>query len=234
MEPQRQRDNMVRYQIASRGITDEEVLRAFREVPREMFVPEELREFAYEDNPLPIGANQTISQPYIVALMTEALELTPPSRVLDIGTGSGYGAAILSRIAAEVFTVERIGSLAREAEVRLRRLGYENVHVREGDGSLGWAEHAPYDAIVVAAGGPEIPPHLLDQLAEGGRLVMPVGDTPRLQRLLRIRRCGEEIRQENLADVRFVPLIGEEGWREDGRPARTVREPRKGKDPIGD
>lgn len=151
--------------------------------------------------------------------MAEALELTPESRVLDVGTGSGYGAAILARIAAEVFTIERIGSLARQAQERLQRLGYDNVQVAEGDGSLGWQEHAPFDAIVVAAGGPDIPQHLLDQLAEGGRLVMPVGATPHLQKLLRVRRLGKEIREESLSDVRFVPLIGAEGWQEDGRKA---------------
>jgi protein-L-isoaspartate(D-aspartate) O-methyltransferase len=213
MDFQRLRESMVDDQIASRGVRDPAVLRAFREVPREEFVPAEMQEFAYEDTPLPIGENQTISQPYIVALMTEALELTPASRVLDVGTGSGYGAAILSRIASEVFTIERIGSLARQAQERLKRLGYDNVHVHEGDGSLGWQEHAPYDAIVVAAGSPEIPRHLLDQLTEGGRLVIPVGASPGLQRLLRVRRSGDRIQQENLGDVRFVPLIGEEGFK---------------------
>jgi len=221
MNFERLREEMVKFQIAARGIRDEEVLRAFREVPREEFVPEEMREFAYEDSPLPIGEEQTISQPYIVALMTEALELEPDSRVLDVGTGSGYAAAILSRVAAEVFSVERIGELARVAEKRLKRLGYGNVRVREGDGSLGWAEHAPYDAIVVAAGGPEIPKALVDQLADGGRLVIPVGATPRLQELLRVRRVGGGIEKENLGGVRFVPLIGEEGWGEKGeRPAK--------------
>jgi protein-L-isoaspartate(D-aspartate) O-methyltransferase len=222
------RENMVDYQIAARGIRNPAVLRAFLDVPREEFVPVEMREFAYEDSPLPIGEGQTISQPYIVALMTEALELTPDSRVLDVGTGSGYGAAILARIAAEVFTIERIGSLARQAQERLQRLGYGNVQVAEGDGSLGWQEHAPYDAIVVAAGGPEVPKHLLEQLVDGGRLVMPVGATPHLQKLVRVRRMGKEIREESLSDVRFVPLIGAEGWREDGRKANEpARKPDK-------
>src|SRR4030095_4459227 len=171
-------------QFIARGVRDERVLAAMRTVPREAFIAAELAEFAYEDAPLPIEAGQTISQPYIVAEMTAALELEPHHRVLEIGTGSGYAAAVLSRVAAEVYTVERHEALARAAERRLQTLGYTNVHVRHADGTLGWADHAPYDAIVVAAGGPDIPGPLLEQLAVGGRLVIPIGPTPREQELV--------------------------------------------------
>jgi protein-L-isoaspartate(D-aspartate) O-methyltransferase len=207
------RGRMVTWQIADRGIRDPAVLAAMREIPREAFVDSSQADHAYEDRPLPIGAGQTISQPYIVAVMTEALRLRPGDRVLEIGTGSGYAAAVLSVIAAEVYTVERIESLAAAAARRLRELGYASVHVRHGDGSLGWPEHAPYDAIVVTAGGPDVPPSLLRQLAVGGRLVMPVGPTPRSQRLVRVVRNAEErYDREALEDVAFVPLIGAEGW----------------------
>src|ERR1700704_1983229 len=162
---------MIDRQLKARGIHDAAVLRAMAEVPREEFVPHELVEFAYEDTPLPIDEHQTISQPYIVALMLEALELKSSDKVLDVGTGSGYAAAVASRIAAEVYGIERHATLARAAAERCRRLGYTNVHIRQGDGSLGWPEHAPFDAIMVAAGGPEIPTSLKQQLAIGGRLV---------------------------------------------------------------
>jgi protein-L-isoaspartate(D-aspartate) O-methyltransferase len=212
-----ERERMVAEQLVARGIRDERVLAAFRKVPREAFVPPDLADFAYEDNPLPIGEGQTISQPYIVAVMTQAAGLKPGARVLEIGTGSGYGAAVLSRIAAEVYTVERVGALAEEARGRLARLGYANVHVREGDGSLGWVEHAPYDGIVVTAGGPRVPPALLSQLAVGGRLIMPVGPGTRHQRLMRVTRTdSQEYRYEDLEEVAFVPLIGAEGWAEGG------------------
>jgi protein-L-isoaspartate(D-aspartate) O-methyltransferase len=162
---------------------------------------------------LPIGEGQTISQPYIVALMTEALELTPDDRVLEIGTGSGYAAAVLSRIARQVYTVERHSSLARAAEARFRRLGYDNIQVHVGDGTLGWVEHAPYDGIVATAGGPAVPQPLLDQLKRGGRLVIPVGRFPQLQELVRVRRLSKEgYRREELGSVRFVPLVGQAGW----------------------
>ncbi|BDV43581.1 hypothetical protein GURASL_25040 [Geotalea uraniireducens] len=207
------RDTMIEEQLKWRGIRDPAVLAAMREIPREEFVPPELATIAYADRPLPIGEEQTISQPYIVAYMTEALELTAGDRVLEIGTGSGYAAAVLSRIAGQVYTIERLAELARTARNRLERLGYRNIVVHLGDGTLGWPDHAPYEAIVVTAGAPDIPRPLLEQLAEGGRLVIPVGPHPSFQTLVRIRRLGtDEYRREELLDVRFVPLIGSAGW----------------------
>ena len=206
------RQAMVERQIAGRGLRDERVLEAMRTVPREEFVPEPLADLAHDDTPLPIGEEQTISQPYVVALMAEALELRPEDRVLEIGAGSGYAAAVLARLAGEVWAVERHASLAREAAERLARLGIQNVHVIQGDGTLGLPEHAPYDAIVVAAGGPDVPPALLDQLAEGGRLVIPIGPEPRMQELVRVRRQDGHTVREDLGPVRFVPLIGAQGW----------------------
>jgi protein-L-isoaspartate(D-aspartate) O-methyltransferase len=204
---------MVQRQLAANGIHDPAVLAAMGQVPREAFVSPDQARFAYADTPLPIGQGQTISQPYVVALMTEALELEPHDRALEIGTGSGYAAAVLSRIAREVFTVERHAGLARQAQARFRQLGYDNIHLRIGDGSLGWAEHAPYDGIVVAAGGPEIPDPLLEQLAVGGHLVIPVGARPQIQQLVRVQRTGPtRYAHENLGSVRFVPLVGEAGW----------------------
>ncbi|HET7344031.1 MAG TPA: protein-L-isoaspartate(D-aspartate) O-methyltransferase [Methylomirabilota bacterium] len=206
------REAMVREQIAGRGVRDAAVLAAMRAVPREEFVDRDLAPEAYEDAPLPIGEGQTISQPYIVAVMTEALRLAPRDRVLEIGTGSGYAAAVLARIAGDVYTVERIESLAEMARRRLAALGYGNVHVRHGDGSLGWPEHAPYDAIVVTAGGPHVPPPLLQQLALGGRLVMPVGAS-HCQRLVRVvQRAPDVYDRQALEEVCFVPLVGAEGW----------------------
>jgi protein-L-isoaspartate(D-aspartate) O-methyltransferase len=208
------RRDMVQRQIAARGVRDRRVLDALLAVPREAFVPERLHEFAYEDTPLPIEEEQTISQPYIVALMAEALEIGPDDRVLEVGAGSGYAAAVLSRIASEVYAIERHRALAELARERMRRLGYTNVHIVHGDGTLGWPEHAPYDAIAVAAGGPDVPPALQGQLALGGRLVIPIGTDPRLQELVRVRRTGpDEHRRESLGAVRFVPLVGEQGWR---------------------
>ena len=207
------RKNMVDSQIAGRGVRSHRVLDALRTVPREAFLPESLREFAYEDAPLPIAGDQTISQPYIVALMTEALGLEGGEKVLEIGTGSGYAAAILSRIAKSVYTVERIGQLAEKSAAVLADLGYRNVHVLHADGTRGWPDHAPYDAIVVAAGGPEIPESLKAQLKVGGRLVIPVGSDRRYQELVRVVRVSEhDYKTEDIADVRFVPLLGEEGW----------------------
>jgi protein-L-isoaspartate(D-aspartate) O-methyltransferase len=222
-----ERERMVRHHIEARGIRDPGVLRAMRTVPREAFLPPELAEFAYEDAPLPIGQQQTISQPYIVALMAEALELSPNDRVLEIGTGSGYAAAILARIAREVYTVERHAELAESAAARLRDAGFDNVHVLHGDGTLGWAAHAPYDAIVVAAGGPDVPPALIDQLAVGGRLVIPIGQDRSLQTLMRVTRNPDgSLGHEDLGGVRFVPLIGAEGWDEEAvRPTRAASRP---------
>ncbi|MFN2425473.1 MAG: protein-L-isoaspartate(D-aspartate) O-methyltransferase [Candidatus Binatia bacterium] len=207
-----ERTRMVETQLADRGIADPRVLEVFRQVPRELFLPPELAELAYRDTALPIREGQTISQPYIVAMTAEALELTGDESILEIGTGSGYAAAILSRLCREVFTVERRARLALEARERLERLGYDNVHVLCGDGTLGWPEHAPYDAIAVAAGGPATPKALLAQLSLGGRLVIPVGPE-HSQVLLRVTRTGDEkFVEECLGEVRFVPLIGEQGW----------------------
>ena len=204
---------MIEHQLVARGIRDERILRAMAEVPRDEFVPHELVEFAYEDTPLPIDEAQTISQPYIVALMLEALELENNDNVLDVGTGSGYAAAVASRIAAQVYGIERHASLARVAAERCKRLGYTNVYIHHGDGTLGSPENAPFNAIMVAAGGPGVPAPLKNQLAIGGRLVIPVGTTPRVQNLLRVRRTGQDTwQEEDLGPVAFVPLIGEEGW----------------------
>ena len=207
------RERMVRFQIAGRDITDPAVLAAMGEVPREQFVLEAYRHYAYDDTPLPIPANQTISQPYIVAYMIAALGLRPEDRVLEIGTGSGYAAAILSRISREVHTVERHRKLADYARERLAQLGYANVWVHHGDGTRGWPEHAPYDGIIVAAGGPTVPESLREQLAVGGRMVIPVGRSRHQQNLILITRSNEETyTDEMLVPVAFVPLIGDEGW----------------------
>jgi protein-L-isoaspartate(D-aspartate) O-methyltransferase len=213
---------MVAQQIAARGVRDPLVLRAMRKVPREAFLADELREFAYEDSPLPIAEEQTISQPYIVAYMIEALGLRGGERVLEIGTGSGYAAAVLAEIADEVYTIERHRSLAERARRLLAELGYSNVHVIHGDGTKGWPETAPYDAIVVTAGGPAVPASLREQLAIGGWLVIPVGPVGD-QRLVRVTRTADDqYREEKLAGVRFVPLIGEEGWEDRAEPPRTA------------
>ncbi len=222
-----QRRRLVERQIKARGVGDPAVLTAFETVPREAFLPSELAEFAYLDRALPIEKGQTISQPYIVALMAESLELKPEDRVLEVGTGSGYAAAILGQIAREVYTIERHAELAEGAAKRLRELGFDNVHVQHGDGTLGWSEHAPYDAIVVAAGGPDVPKALLEQLAVGGRLVIPVGEEKTLQSLIRVRRTGQEAyEREDLGDVRFVPLVGAAGWEEDEAEAQQILVPR--------
>ena len=221
---------MVDIHLAGRGIVDPKVLDAFRSVPREAFIPDDLAEFAYEDTPLSIGEGQTISQPYIVALTIQALNLRGGERVLDVGTGSGYAAAILSTIAREVYTIERVSSLAESAKDRLARLGFGNLHVTCGDGSVGWLEHAPYDAIAVAAGGPKAPPALLSQLAIGGRLVIPIGSDTSSQVLVRITRESEtSFREEPLLDVRFVPLIGEQAWDVGASPSVSL--PRAGSKP---
>jgi len=219
-----QRFRLVQGQLRQRGITDPAVLAAFSAVRREAFLPPGMAEFAYRDTPLPIAKGQTISQPYIVALMVEALELSPNDRVLEVGTGSGYAAAVLAKIACEVYTIERHAELAEQAARRLQEEGFDNIFVLQGDGTLGWPEHAPFDAIVVAAGGPEVPQALLDQLAIGGRLVIPVGEEKNLQRLIRVTRtAGGDYRREDLGDVRFVPLIGAQGWL-DGEPAGRVQQ----------
>ncbi len=201
---------MVERQLRGRGISDQRVLEAFESIPRHLFVPEEYRHLAYEDGPLPIGFNQTISQPFIVAYMTQLLDLTGDERVLEVGTGSGYQAAILSALTAEVHTIELIPALAERARKTLKQLGVTNVSIHIGDGSLGWEQAAPYDAILVTAAGPHVPKPLLDQLAEGGRMALPVGE--RGAQVLELwRREGENFSHETLLPVAFVPLRGKEG-----------------------
>ncbi len=209
---------MVERDLVARGIRDPRVLQAMGSVPREEFVAADLRRLAYEDAALPIEEGQTISQPYIVALMAEALELRGDETVLDVGTGSGYAAAVLSRIVPRVYTIERHRRLVELARRRFVELGYDNIESRHGDGSLGWPERAPFDAIVVAAGGPEIPAPLLEQLRAGGRMILPVGPRRHAQRLVRVRRAatGPGYEAEELEPVRFVPLLGAAGWRESG------------------
>ena len=209
------RGQMVRRQIEARGILDPLILDAFREVPREEFVDERQRQWAYDDHPLPIEAGQTISQPYIVAVMIEAAEIRPGDKVLEIGAGSGYAAALMSRIAREVIGIERQHDLVEVAQERLQRLGYDNVKIVEGDGTRGCPDEAPFDAILAAASGSHVPKPLIDQLAPGGRLVMPIGDPGWVQELVKLtKRPDGTTEQKNLGGVRFVPLIGEEGWRD--------------------
>ena len=207
LDPANARNRMVDVQIAERGVNDPRVLAAMRLVPREAFIAPELLEFAYDDGPLPIGEGQTISQPYVVALMAQAAELIPDDRVLEVGAGSGYAAAVLSRIVKKVYAIERHASLAMEAAERFRRLGYANITLRVADGSQGWSEEAPFDAILVAAGSVTIPKALKAQLAIGGRMIIPVGERGD-QNLLKITRRGEaQFDEESLGAVRFVPLI---------------------------
>jgi protein-L-isoaspartate(D-aspartate) O-methyltransferase len=220
------RHRMVDVQLARRGIRAGRVLDAMRQVPRERFVQSGLEEFAYEDGPLPIANGQTISQPYIVALMTEAAELKPADKVLEVGTGSGYAAAVASRLAGVVHTIERHAALATIAAQRLAALGYTNCVVHTGDGTRGLADEAPFDAILVAAGSPAVPDALKRQLAVGGRLVIPVGNFEAAQSLLRItRRSDTDFAEESFGAVRFVPLIGEQGWAEDGTRSATNHVP---------
>ncbi len=202
-----ERERMVAEQVAARGIKTPRVLKALREVPRHEFIPEAVRSKAYRDHPLPIGYRQTISQPYIVALMTEELALSGDERVLEIGTGSGYQAAILARLAERVYTIEIVEELAERAQRDLTRLGFDNVEVRAGDGYRGWPEHAPFDAIIVTAAPDHIPQPLLEQLSTGGRMILPVGDLS--QQLVVLRRTADGIERERVTDVRFVPMTGE-------------------------
>jgi protein-L-isoaspartate(D-aspartate) O-methyltransferase len=209
----REREAMVERQLKRRGIREQAILDAFMEVPREAFVADEYAHLAYGDHPLPIEANQTISQPYIVALMIQAAEIADGANVLEVGAGSGYAAALLGRIAGKVIAIERQHELVEIARERLRRLGCDNVEIAEGDGTRGCAEHAPFDAILAAASGSHVPRALITQLAPGGRLVMPIGDPGGVQELIKVTKQEDGIlRQENLGGVRFVPLIGAEGW----------------------
>ncbi|MDD5723991.1 MAG: protein-L-isoaspartate(D-aspartate) O-methyltransferase [Syntrophales bacterium] len=212
----RQRTRMINTQLVARGISDERVSKAMSDVPRHLFVDEGLQDQAYSDSPLPIGSRQTISQPYIVALMTEALELKGTEKVLEIGTGCGYQTAILAELAERVLSIERIATLAFRAQRTLDSLGYYNILIRVGDGTYGWSEEAPFDAIITTAGAPKIPKPLTGQLAVGGRLIIPVGDR-NSQTLLKVTRLSEEpddLRTEDLCECRFVALVGEHGWKD--------------------
>ncbi len=205
------REKMVKQQLVLRGISDSRVLAAMGKVPRDRFVGKDQKHLAYADRPLPIGYGQTISQPYIVALMTEALELEPENKVLEIGTGSGYQAAILAEIVKKVYTIEKIEALINQAKKILEDLGYDNVVSKVHDGTQGWPEHAPFDAILVTAGAPRVPSPLMDQLAEGGRMLIPVGDET-LQELMKVTKKNGKSKEERLGGCRFVPLVGKDGW----------------------
>ena len=207
----RERERMVDEQLARRGITDARVLDVMRRIPRHRFVEEGLTHGAYEDHPLPIGEGQTISQPYIVALMTALLELTGQEKVLEVGTGSGYQTAVLAELARRVCSIERLPRLAERARARLEGLGYDNVWVRVGNGTLGWPDEAPFDRILVAAGGPSVPPPLVEQLAEGGRMVLPVG-SPEDQVLTVVERVGGQTRTRQAGECKFVKLVGKYAW----------------------
>jgi protein-L-isoaspartate(D-aspartate) O-methyltransferase len=212
-----QRESMVRRQIAARGVDDPALLAAMRSVPRELFVDASMQAFAYEDGPLPIAAGQTISQPYIVARMIELARIAHGERVLEIGAGSGYASAVMAQIASQVYAIERHGQLTELARTRFTDLHYDNIEVRTGDGTHGWPENAPFDAIIAAAGGPDVPDTLKQQLAIGGRLVMPVGRSLHHQRLVRVMRTDAlSFETREFDDVAFVPLIGTYGWAEDG------------------
>lgn len=207
------RERMVKNQLASRGIADEGVLQAMGKIPRHLFISEALAGEAYNDHPVPIGEKQTISQPYIVALMTEALELKGKENTLEIGTGSGYQTAILAELSSRVYTIERIKSLLVDARKLLAQLGYSNVLFKAFDGTLGWKEYAPFDAIMVTAGAPSLPEPLMDQLADNGRMVIPVGDRY-TQELIKVTKKGESLEQESFGGCRFVNLIGIHGWKD--------------------
>jgi protein-L-isoaspartate(D-aspartate) O-methyltransferase len=204
----RAREGMVKNQLMAGGITDPEVLKAMSDVPRHEFVPATVRPFAYVNGPLPIGHGQTISQPFIVAFMTQALELGRDDRVLEVGTGSGYQAAILGKICKEVYSIEIVPELAQSSEQLLARLGFENVHVKAGDGYLGWPEKAPFDAIIVTCAPDHVPEPLVNQLKEGGRLIIPLGEEGTIQQLVLLRKVEGKILKENMLDVRFVPMTG--------------------------
>jgi protein-L-isoaspartate(D-aspartate) O-methyltransferase len=214
INPDRARMNMVEGQLVSRGITDPRVLDAMRKVPRHLFLDEALGDRAYDDSALPIGEKQTISQPYIVALMTQALALQATDKILEIGTGSGYQTAILAELAARVYSIERVKSLTMQARERLDRLGYRNVAIRNSDGTYGWGDAAPFDAILVAAGSPAIPPLLVEQLREGGRLVIPVGDRHAQVLRLGVKQRGKLV-VSDLGECVFVPFIGAFAWSAD-------------------
>lgn len=210
-----EREAMVEHQLRRRGIHEPPILEAFRKVPREQFVRADEAAFAYGDHPLPIEAGQTISQPYIVALTIQAAEIRKGDKVLEVGAGSGYAAAVISRIAAKVVAIERQHELVGIARERIERLGYDNVEILEGDGTRGWPEQAPFDAIVAAASGSHVPEAFIEQLADGGRIVMPVGNPGSAQELVKVKKLpGGRLVQEKLGGVRFVPLIGEQGWKE--------------------
>lgn len=212
MDPKRQRERMVNDQLKARGIVDPRVLAVMGELPRHLFVEEALAGQAYLDCPLPIGGGQTISQPYIVALMSELLQVEPGMKVLEIGTGSGYQAAVLAKLGADVHTVERIPKLCAAARERLLSMGLFSVHVKQDDGTLGWPSAAPFDRIIVTAGGPEIPQPLVDQLGQGGRLILPLGATRRSQRLVLVEKLPDGVRQSEVCSVAFVDLVGKHGW----------------------
>jgi len=210
-----EREAMVERHLQRRGITEQAILDAFGAIPREAFISPDYAHLAYGDHPLPIEAGQTISQPYIVALMIQAAGIRAGDTVLEVGAGSGYAAAVISRIAGKVIGIERQHDLVEVARERLKRLGYDNVEIVEGDGTKGCPEHAPFDAILAAASGSHVPNTLIDQLADGGRLVMPVGDPGWVQELVKVTKGPNgRLIQENLGGVRFVPLIGEEGWKD--------------------
>lgn len=204
---------MVDTQLASRDIHDSRLLTAFRKVPRHLFIARSWQQDAYKDHPLPIGCGQTISQPYMVALMTQCLELKGGERVLEIGTGSGYQTAILAELAGEVYTIERHPELVEQAREKLKKLGYKRIQLKDDDGTLGWSEHAPYAGIIVTAGAPRVPSLLKEQLADGGRLVIPVG-TAFSQMLVVLERRGKRFIEKNICGCVFVPLVGKEGWPE--------------------
>lgn len=203
------RERMVREQIADRGVRDEKVLAAMRKVPRHLFVPESYVDAAYDDGPMPIGYGQTISQPYIVALMTELADVSKGAKVLEVGTGSGYQAAVLAEIVDNVYTIEIIKELGKSAQERLKGLGYANVEVKIGDGYYGWQEHAPFDAVIVTAAAEHVPPPLIKQLKDGGKMVIPIGHAFWVQDLVLVEKKGDQITTKNIIPVRFVPLTGE-------------------------